>query len=138
MSEGVAGGPLGDSGFLDGVADGALHHCLVMMVAAALAGVERDIGPGRREDPLPGPFAAGVGVFAAKGARELDPAAAACQVVLVLAVDTLEVAAQGVLHGDGDHGDAVLLPFAVPDEKLVGAEVEVLGAQAESFEQPQA
>ncbi len=138
VAEGVAGGPLGDTGFLDGVADGALHDRFVMMVAAALAGIERHVGPGGREDPLPGPFAAGVGVFAAEGVGEFDPAAAARQVVFVLAVDAFEVASQGILHGGGQHGDAVLLPFAVPDEQLVGAEVDVFGPQAQGFEQAQA
>lgn len=63
MPEGVASGLLGNAGAADGFADGSLEACFVEVVTMAGARLGVSIGAGRWEDPLPGPFLAGVLIF---------------------------------------------------------------------------
>jgi hypothetical protein len=67
--------------------DRALEHRLVQVVAAPLAGLTLHVEAGGGEYPLPGPLAAGVGVLARQRARQLDPARATPQVLVVLLLD---------------------------------------------------
>lgn len=75
----VAGRSLGDSASGDGERDGALQDAFVEVVTAALTGLGVEVGAGRREDPLPGPGAAGGGQLHGEGVGELDPAGAGGQ-----------------------------------------------------------
>lgn len=135
VAEGVACGGLRQAGTADGGADEALHDCLVEMVAAVVAAGLVPVHARGGEDPLPGPLAPGVGVFAFEGCGELDPAGAAGAVLLVLQADTLEVARERFPGAERQHGDAILLSFAAAHGDLVGAEVDVLHAQAQPLEE---
>ena len=93
----------------------ALHHGLMQMVAAALTGGPVEVVPRSGEDPLPGPLAAGVRVLAGQGPGPLDPAGAASQVGLVLALHALEMVTERP-RGDGrENGHAILGAFPVTD-----------------------
>ena len=48
------------------------------------------------------------------------------------------MARQVPLHGGGEHRDPILGALAVADDDQVGAEVDVLDAEARAFEQAQA
>ena len=118
--------------------DRALQHGFVQVVAAALAGLAVQIGAGGGEDPLPEPLAAGAGVLAGEGPGQLDPARAGAEVGLVLVADGLEVLGEVAAGGGGQHRHAVLVALAGAHRDLVAREVDVLHAQAQRFEQPQA
>ena len=80
VAEGVAGGALGDALTAYRLLHRALQHGFVQVVAAALTGLAVQVRTGGGEDPLPDPLAAGVGVFAAEGPGQLDPAGAAAEI----------------------------------------------------------
>ena len=67
VAEGMGAGALGDAGMPDRVSDRSLKDGLMEVVTAVLAGRPLDVDSGGREDPLPRPFAAGVGVLAGEG-----------------------------------------------------------------------
>jgi hypothetical protein len=68
VAEGVRAGALGDAGMPDRVSDRSLKDGLMEVVTAVLAGRPLDVDSGGRGDPLPRPFAAGVGVLASEAA----------------------------------------------------------------------
>ena len=91
VADGVAAGAFGEAGGEDGVVDGALEDRLVEVVAAPGGGGRVVVVAGGGEDPLPGPFAAGVGELAVEGVGEGDGAGAVGEVVEVLGLDLGEV-----------------------------------------------
>ena len=101
----------------------------VLQVMAALrARLALDVVTRGGEGALPGPLAAGGGEVLRVRAAEFDPAGAACDVVLVLGPNALEVRGEFDLHGDGHHRRAIPVALAAPDGDLVAAEVDVLHA----------
>src|SRR5712691_2031511 len=99
VTEGVAGGRLGNAGRADRVLHGPLENGFVEMVAAPLAGEPVHVDARRREDPLPAPLTARVRVLARERSRQLDPAGALPEVGLVLLAPALNVSGQGGLDG---------------------------------------
>ncbi len=73
----VAAGLLGDVGAANGFSDGSLEDGLVEVVAVAQPGLAIAVRPRGREDPLPGPFTAGVRVLPREGVRQRHVARAA-------------------------------------------------------------
>jgi hypothetical protein len=69
VSERVARGELGNTCGTDGVLHGALENGFVEMVAATLASEAVHIESCGGEDPLPRPFAPGVGILPQEGSR---------------------------------------------------------------------
>jgi len=76
----------------DDVFHGAPQYRLVQVVASALAGGVIDVDPRCREDPLPAPLAAGVRILPGQCVRQLDPAGAPSEVVVVAASRPLQMA----------------------------------------------
>ena len=91
VTEGMAGGRLGNAGRANRVLYSPLEHRFVEMVAAPLASKPVDVGASRREDPVPAPLAAGVRVLAREGAGQFDPTGFVPQVSLVLLAHPLDV-----------------------------------------------
>ena len=108
------------------------------VVAAALARGRVGVDARRREDPLPGPLAAGVRVLPGEGAGEGHVAGAALEVGEVLALDALQVRAQGRDEPGGQDGHPVLSSLSVADDQLLAGEVHVLDAQAAALQQAEA
>jgi len=83
VPEGVATGGFRNTGLANGELDGILQVLLGNMVPAELARprVLREFGGWK--DVLPRPGAIGVAVFAFQGKRQIDSAAAACEIALV-------------------------------------------------------
>ena len=52
--------------------------------------------------------------------------------------DLVEVQAQGLEEGIGEHGDAIILAFAVTDDDLVVGEIKVFYTQTQNFHEAQA
>jgi len=139
VAERVAGGVFGDPRGANGFPDGFLEAAFVCMMAPDHARRTRIGGEAvGGEDVLPGPFAVGIGVFAVEGEGQVDGAVAFCQVALVQLSDHRQVGLQGFAELVGQHSHAVFHAFAVPDEDLALAEVQVFDAQAEAFHQPEA
>lgn len=137
VAQGVATGVLLDARLGDGFFHSALEDFLADVVAARFAGA--GVGGERlgREDPLPGPFASGVGVLAVQGVRQVDIGLPGVAVLFIEGVDFSEVAHQGVFEGLGEHGEAVFLALAVSDGDLVQGQVHVFDAQADTIHEPQ-
>ena len=86
--------PLGDSGLKHSLPDSALCDRLMEVVPATLSRAAVDVEPRRRENPLPWPLAAGVGILASQRPGQLDPARAVCQISRVLLADAVDVASE--------------------------------------------
>ena len=108
------------------------------MVPASLANVPVNIRARRRKDPLPCPFATGMGILPCQRRMELDPAGPVGKIPLMLDADELQVPGEVLLQAGRQQRHAVLLPLPVSHEELMRGEVHVLGSQAGTFQQPQA
>lgn len=133
----MAGRGFRQAGFPNRPMDGPLHHGLVQVMPAALAARRVEIRPRRGEHPLPGPLAAGVRILPRQRMRQLHPAGTRVQVARVLRPDSLEVTLQRGPHQTGKERHAIAIPLPAPHDDLVGPKVQVLDAQARTFEQPQ-
>jgi hypothetical protein len=71
VAECVTGRGLWNGGPSYGLVDCPLEHGLVKMVPAPLSGDSIDMNASCREDPLPSPLPAGVGILARKRPRQL-------------------------------------------------------------------
>ena len=88
--------------------------------------------PGRRTARPRPERRRGTSASSAKG-RERGPPSV--QVPVVESADALQVFLEVEPARGGEHGDAVLGPFAVADGELVPFEVDVLYAQLQTFEE---
>src|SRR3989442_15696490 len=104
------------------------------MLPAELAGHAVPIEPRRREHPLPDPLPPGVRVLAVERRRKLNPTAPRLKIAPVLLANPVEVPDQIRLDRCGQHCDPVLVALGASHEDLIGAEVDVLDAQAAAFE----
>ena len=129
---------LGDAGLADGLLDGPLECLLADVVAAGEAGARVEGGGAGGEDPLPVERPAGAGVLAVEGVGQGDAGQVCGQVVLVEQSDALELAGEWLAEGLGEHGDAVLRPFAVADGDLAHLKVHVLDSEADAVHEAQA
>jgi len=138
VAEGVAGNAPGDAGPAGGSLDGLLQAVGVEVGAAEHACARVGGESVGRKDVLPGPFSAGVRVFAFQGEGEFDAAVALAQVVLVYLFDAAEVFLERGDDGAGQQGDAVFHAFAVADGDLNAGKVNVFDAQGEALVQAEA
>ena len=74
VTERVGGGSLGDPGTARGILHDALEHGLVKVMSAPLARLAVAVGPRGGEQPLPDPFAAGIGILPGERGGQFDPA----------------------------------------------------------------
>ena len=105
-----------------------------MLEAGVAIGVERR----GREDVLPSPLAVGVPVFLGQGERERSATKPAPKILIVLPVHPRELGEEALAARSGQHGNAVLRPFAVADRHLVTIEVEILDPQGQALDDAQA
>nr|WP_288090700.1 hypothetical protein [Roseiflexus sp.] len=122
---------------LGGGADGFLEEGGVGVVAHDPAGLRVFGEAACGKEVLPDEFAGGVRVFAGEGVGEVDFAESVAEVGLVDALDGLDLTLEVGDEGVGEDGDAVVFAFAVADDDLVVAKVDVFDAQAEAFHQAQ-
>ncbi len=102
-----------------------------------MPGLGVQVLPRRGEHPLPGTFPAGVRQLRRKGGRQFDPAADGSQVAPMQLAAAGDVGAQVVARSGRQHGLPVLVALAAPHRDLVAVEVDVLGAQPATLEEPQ-
>jgi len=126
MAEGMAADVLFDAGQAGSAVDGTLQTTGVGVMAAGgtVAGIRGQAGGG--EEVLPHPFRFGERVLAFEGVGQRDQAVAFLESLLMEEVDTLQVFAEGGDEVLGEHGEAVLEAFAVTNDNLALAEVDVL------------
>jgi hypothetical protein len=117
VAEWDGGGPLGAPGLARRILYDTLEHGLAQTMPSPLAGLGVTGGPRGGTRPLPHPFTPSSGRLPGEHGGQFDPAGAA-----------LEVA----------HGHAVPVALASADHDLVPGAVDVLDAQAATFEQTQA
>jgi hypothetical protein len=137
VAEGMAADVLFDAGQVGSAVDGTLQATGVGVMAAGgpIAGIRGQARGG--EEVLPHPFRFGERVFAFEGVGQRDQAVAFLESLLMEEVDTLHVFAEGGDEVLGEHGEAVLEAFAVTNDNLALAEVDVLDAQAEALHEAQ-
>ena len=119
VAECMAGGRLADLRPPCRFPHGLLQYRLVQVMPPSLPGFPVDVEPGRREDPLPGRFAARVRVLPAKRCWKFHPSCAPRQIPLVLRSDNIQVAGEVHLCGLRKQCDSVLVPFPFADDDLV-------------------
>ena len=138
MAQGVAGAGFGDSGLGDGGFDGALECFFAEVMAAdeARAGIGGEGAGGK--DPLPGPFLGGVGVLAGEGIGEEDVGLVGGEVLGVEEPHLREMLGQCLFQPPGEHGEAILLAFAVSNGDLVHFEINVFDPEAQALHEAQA
>ena len=134
---------VGGDGFLDacgfgGGADRFLEEAFVEVVAHGFFGEGVDGKGGGGDEVLPDGFAGGVGVFAGEGVGEVNFAEAIAEVGLVDALNGLYLPLEGWDEGIGEYGEAVVLAFAVADDDVAVAEVDIFDAEADAFHEAQA
>jgi hypothetical protein len=134
----MRGGGLCDAGGARGGGNGPLHGALVQVVTANLAGLRRQIGSGRREEPLPRPLSRGARVLAVEGVRDLDGAFAGRKVGLVLRSNEREVLSERCQEGERQDDRSILSTLAVADEDLASLEIDVLDSELQRLDQAQA
>lgn len=138
MTKRMARRSLADPRAQDRLVDGLLDRRFVVVMAAQLAGRRVSVVPRRGEEPLPGPFAAGVGQFALEVVGKFDPAGASGEVRLMQLGHCVAVPQERFAKRLRQDGLPVLVPLAGPDRERVPGEVDVLDAEANGFEQAQA
>src|SRR2546425_7268723 len=92
---------LGDAGLSDRRLHHSLQHGLVQVVPPALARLPMEVDARRGKDPLPRPLPARVRILPYERRRQLDPAGAVLQVILMLLADALEMPRQRPFHRHG-------------------------------------
>ena len=85
-----------------------------------------DVMAGDREHPLPAPILAGIRVLSVQSVGQTDTTLALPQVLLMLALDGLEVSQERVLRGSWEHCVAVLVALTGPHDNLILTEVDIL------------
>jgi hypothetical protein len=112
---------------------GAMNHTLddrlVEMMSPTLPGPAIRMEPRRREDPLPRPFAAGIGILSRQRVRKLDPPRTHCYVPRVEPAHALDMPVQRAARGDGEERHAIFVAFATPYDDLTRGKLDVLPAQ---------
>ncbi|OGO18827.1 MAG: hypothetical protein A2Z14_00395 [Chloroflexi bacterium RBG_16_48_8] len=126
MTEGMGADRLGEAGPSGGFADGLLQTALIQVVAAHDAAARVYGKPSCRKDVLPDPFTVGIGVFALQGVGQVDRAVPLFQVFFMQALDALEVLLKRGAEAIGQHGHAVLRPFAVANGDGAIVEIQIL------------
>jgi hypothetical protein len=111
--ERVTGGGLCEPGFPDGAVNGTLEDGLMQMI---------------RENPLPGPFAAGGGVLPCERVRQLDPAGARGEVAFVESTHPFQVALQRCVRDRRQDRHAVLVALPAAHDELMRTEIDIFHA----------
>src|SRR5262245_3397490 len=78
--------------------------------------------------------AAGVGILPAERPRQLDPARAAAEIALVLALDDIEMQGELRNHDGGQRSGPILVALAGTNHDLFAREVDVLHPEAQGLE----
>ena len=122
----------------NGAADSALNAGLVEVVATddASAWIGRELG--RWEYPLPAPIRPGARIFSNDGVGELDARRSLFAVVLVELADALDVPGHGLFEGSRKERCAIAVAFAFSDDELASLWVEILDAESQALEKPEA
>jgi hypothetical protein len=138
VAEGVTADALRDARVLHGSFDGALDRGLVEMMAEAAAGSFIDTDPRGWEYPLPGPFNRRIRIFGGEVAGERRAAEAGGPIGFEDPMDVDEVLAQAALDDARQRRGAVASALGFAEHDLLAFEVEVLDAQPQRLEEPQA
>ncbi len=138
VAQRVAARPLGEPRLAHRARHRALNRRLVEVMAALDAGGLLAVARGGREDPLPGPRTRRARKLPCERIRKRHRSEAALEVAFMKCAGAFVLEAERSFERDRKRRHAVLAPLAVADADLVRGEVEILHAQRERFEQPQA
>ena len=116
MTQRVAGGAFGQTGFSHRAGNCFLDDGFVNMMASFFAGFRISPAVFLWENPLPAPFLGGVGVFPVERVGQEHTPPAFRQVALVDCLAPLQMLLKRRLERFGQHSDAVLRAFAVAIE----------------------
>ncbi len=136
VAHGMAAGSFGNARSADGLFDGLLDNRWVQVVAANGVGPGVSAARASGEDVLPAPVGGGIRVLARQGRREVDPAEAVGDVLIVEIADVVEVVLEPLTAGVGEECRSVFVTLAVADGDVAEVEIDVLDAEAEALKDP--
>ena len=138
VAQGVRRSGLLDAGIAQGAAKGALEITFQQMMPAHQARARIRGQFGLREHPMPGPGLGRTAVLALQRVRQVHAGHALGAVQLPLRLDVSQVGVQRGLQRGGQHHHPVLGALAFSHNDRALAELDVLHAQAQAFEQAHA
>ena len=138
VTEGVAGDPLGDGGFLGCFFELPLHGVFEEVVAGEFARFRMRAEFGCREKEAPGELGGGVGVFSQEGEGEVDGGTVGLELLVMLLSESREFFLEGGLEAVWEWHDAVFPSFGVVDLDGSVVKIEVFDAEGHGFADAQA
>ena len=138
VAEGVGAGAFLEFGGANGGGEGALDCRLVDVMAAVGLGARIGGEVAGGEEPKPGPFERGGGIFYGEGFGEPNARKAGAAIGIVEFAGSVELGFKGGEEGWGKDGDAVFIAFAIADDDDALAEIDVFDAEAEGLEEAEA
>lgn len=102
----------------------------------AAARIDAELGSG--ENPLPGPRAGGIDIFAMESVGQINGAAATGEVLPVQFADARKMRLERAFEAGGQHGDTSTIAFAFDDGDAAVSKIDIFDAQPRCFEQAQA
>src|ERR1700704_184651 len=108
------------------------------MMAPAHIGTRIDREGRRREDPMPGPTFAGARILERKRIGQADAGTLLSAIACPQLTRGGELVAQRLLERSRQHDDTIAATLTVAHDDYLAIEINVLHAQLQTFEQPQA
>ena len=132
VTQGVGCDSFLDTGQVGGTPDDPLQAGHAGMVAALnpRAGVNGDTAGG--ENVLPAPLGAAA-QLAVEGVRQVDASQTFFEAGTMDTFNAHQVVLDGFYQVFGEHRDAILAAFTIPDSDLQAAKIEILDAQPDAF-----
>ncbi len=138
VPEGVAGDALRGPSALRRLLHRALEHGGVQVVADELARLGIAGEAGGRKDPLPAPLAPRVRILPFQGVGERDPGIPLGQIAAMEVPHGLQMARQPFVDAPREGRDPLAPALALADHELSARRVDVLDAQPQALQEPQA
>src|SRR5260221_8124047 len=112
--------------------DRPLQHIFIEMVSAygAAARIRGELA--RRKNVLPTPFPGGTRILAFQGVRKIDLSVPRSQVAPAQGANFFKMRFERLYQRPRQHGDPVLRTFAVANQYLPGAEIDILPPQPQA------
>ena len=108
------------------------------MVASLSTGLSFSVRACGGKYPVPGPFSASIRIFSIDSHRRCYTATIVGLIFFMKKFDRIKLLTQPIDQASRQDGAAVLVAFAATHNYLVPCEVDILDAQADALQQPQA
>lgn len=129
----MTGGTLRDAAHAHGGGERALNDSLMQLMAPPNTTFSLGVGPGRREYPLPRPFAMRVRQLAREAVRQRSTMNTCTQILLKLQLHTVEMDAKCRYYGTRQRNAAISVTLAGANQDLAPLEIDVLDPQTKTL-----